>query len=292
MKFKTAVVDFLKGMVIGVANVIPGVSGGTMAVIMNIYDMLIAILSLDIPTIKKKWKEAMVLLLGMGVGILALSFIMELLLERFPTQCNWFFAGIVIGSVPFIFKKSETSLKKLNVSRIISFVIPLAVMIIIFIFNDTVDKEGGAVLTADFGTFMYMILAGLVAAFCMIVPGISGSFMLVVIGVYATVISIVNTAVSTGAAFIASFDTSLLSSLIAPAILGGGFALGVLAGLFFGAKLIKFLLARFHSLTYLAILGLVIGSVPFLLGWDGLILVAVISVGAAVSLGFSKTEEQ
>lgn len=292
MKFKTAVVDFLKGMVIGVANVIPGVSGGTMAVIMNIYDMLIAILSLDIPTIKKKWKEAMVLLLGMGVGILALSFIMELLLERFPTQCNWFFAGIVIGSVPFIFKKSETSLKKLNVSRIISFVIPLAVMIIIFIFNDTVDKEGGAVLTADFGTFMYMILAGLVAAFCMIVPGISGSFMLVVIGVYATVISIVNTAVSTGAAFIASFDTSLLSSLIAPAILGGGFALGVLAGLFFGAKLIKFLLARFHSLTYLAILGLVIGSVPFLLGWDGLILAAVISVGAAVSLGFSKTEEQ
>ncbi len=292
MKFKTAVVDFLKGMVIGVANVIPGVSGGTMAVIMNIYDMLIAILSLDIPTIKKKWKEAMVLLLGMGVGILALSFIMELLLERFPLQCNWFFAGIVIGSVPFIFKKSETSLKKLNVSRIISFVIPLAVMIIIFIFNDTVDKEGGAVLTADFGTFMYMILAGLVAAFCMIVPGISGSFMLVVIGVYATIISIVNTAVSTGAAFIASFDTSLLSSLIAPAVLGGGFALGVLAGLFFGAKLIKFLLARFHSLTYLAILGLVIGSVPFLLGWDGLILVAVISVGAAVSLGFSRTEEQ
>jgi putative membrane protein len=268
MKFLS---NFLKGIVIGIANVIPGVSGGTMAVVLNIFDTLVAVLSLDIPTIKKKWKDVLFLFIGVGVGIVALSFIMELLLKYFPTQCNWFFAGVVLGSVPLILKKAETPVKKLSISKIVPFLLTLAVMIVIFIFTDSVDKESGAVLANNAGTFMYMILAGMIAAFCMIVPGISGSFILVVIGAYSTVISIVT-----------NFNIILL----------GGLGIGVLLGLVLGAKLIKFLLKRFPAHTYLAILGLVLGSLPFLLDWSGIILVGVIAAGTLISYLFGKSEKE
>lgn len=200
-----------------------------------------------------------------------LSFIMDLLLKYFPTQCNWFFAGVVIGSVPLILKKSGTSIKRLSASKVICFIFTLAVMIVIFIFTDSVDKEGGAVLANNAGTFFYMILAGAIAAFCMIIPGISGSFMLVVIGAYSTVISIVT-----------NFNFFLLC----------GLGIGVLIGLFFGAKLIKFLINRFPAHTYLAILGLVLGSIPFLLEWSGVILVAVIGAGTVISYLFGRTEKE
>ena len=268
MKFLS---NFLKGIVIGIANVIPGVSGGTMAVVLNIFDTLVAVLSLDIPTIKKKWKDVLFLFLGVGAGVIALSFLMELLIKYFPTQCNWFFAGVVIGSVPLILKKAGTTVKKLSVSKIISFLFTLAIMIVIFMFTDSVDKESGTVLANNAGTFLYMIFAGAIAAFCMIVPGISGSFMLVVIGAYSTVISIIT-----------NFNFFLLC----------GLGIGVLAGLILGAKLIKFLIKRFPTHTYLAILGLVLGSLPFLLEWNGIILVAIIGTGTVISYLFGKSEKE
>lgn len=288
MKLKAAVSNFFKGIVIGIANVIPGVSGGTMAVVLNIFDTLVAVLSLDIPTIKKKWKEVLVLFLGVGVGVAALSFIMELLLKYFPTQCNWFFAGVVIGSVPLILKKSGTTVKSITFSKILSFLLTLVVMVVIFVFTDSVDKESGAVLGSNLGTFFYMILAGAVAAFCMIVPGISGSFMLVVMGAYSTVISIITTVLST----VLSFSIPDVNQFLSTLLMFGGLVIGILMGFVLGAKLIKLLLKKFPSHTYLAILGLVLGSCPFLLGWNGLILVGVIGIGFAISYLFGRTEQE
>ena len=71
---------FLKGMVVGVSNIIPGVSGGTMAVVTNVYDLMVDILSMKIQNIKKRWLEALILVLGMGFGILAFSHLLEFLL--------------------------------------------------------------------------------------------------------------------------------------------------------------------------------------------------------------------
>ena len=97
----------LQGMVVGIANIIPGVSGGTMMVAMGLYDRLIH----AITHLKKEFKEGMKLLIpifiGAGIAIVALSRLFEFLLETYPIPTNFAFCGLIAGSLPFIFKKSE-----------------------------------------------------------------------------------------------------------------------------------------------------------------------------------------
>lgn len=95
----------LQGMVVGIANIIPGVSGGTMMVAMGLYDRLIH----AITHLKKEFKESMKLLIpifiGAGIAIVALSRLFEFLLETYPIPTNFAFCGLIAGSLPFIFKK-------------------------------------------------------------------------------------------------------------------------------------------------------------------------------------------
>jgi putative membrane protein len=258
---------FLKGMVVGISNIIPGVSGGTMAVVTNVYDLMVDILSMKIQNIKKRWLEALILVLGMGFGILAFSHLLEFLLTYYAKQCNWFFSGIVIGTVPFLVAKSKV--KKPKISTIISFLVMLGIMIVIFIFSADMNKEAGESLTLNVGTFMYMILAGFIGAFSMIVPGISGSFMMVVMGAYKTILSAIT-------------DLNLL--ILLP------FGIGAAIGLVVGARVISWLLKRFPEQTYFGILGLIIGSVPTLAGTDGVVLIILLVIGTATSFYFGKSE--
>ena len=258
---------FIKGMVIGIANIIPGVSGGTMAVVTNVYDLMVDILSLKIANIKKRWFEALILVLGMGFGILAFSHLLEFLLTNYEKQCNWFFSGIVLGTVPFLVAKSEV--KRPKVSTIISFLVMLGIMVVIFIFSDKVDKESGDNLTLNAGTFVYMMLAGFVGAFSMIVPGISGSFMMVVMGTYKTILSAIT-------------DFNFL--ILIP------FGIGAAAGLVGGARVIAWLLKRFPEQTYFGILGLIIGSLFTLAELEGVVLITLLVIGTVTSYLFGKSE--
>ena len=105
MKF---LLDMLRGAVIGVANVIPGVSGGTMAVVMNVYDKLIGAVS----RFRRDWKKNLLILipivLGAGIGILAFSSLIKYLLSQYPMAVNFFFMGLIVGSVPMIFRRATS----------------------------------------------------------------------------------------------------------------------------------------------------------------------------------------
>lgn len=281
---------FLKGIIVGVANIIPGVSGGTMAVVTNVYSLMVDVLSFKIEKLKKRWLEALILVLGMVFGILAFSHLLEFLLENYEKQCNWFFSGVVIGTVPFLLKKSKV--KRPKVTSIASFLVMLAIMVVIFIFSDIVETDVAATLTPDItqtlipetqapkapvmdvGNFLYMMLAGFLGAFSMIVPGISGSFMMVVMGTYQTILSAL---------------TSLnLSSLLILA----PFGIGSIIGLIVGARVIAWLLKRFPEQTYFGILGLIIGSVPTLVDVDGVVLISILIIGTATSYIFGLNEPE
>ena len=270
----------LAGIVIGVANVIPGVSGGTMAVVFGIYDELIGVISFNIRQIFSKWRFWLPLGLGMGIGIIAFSKIVTFLFEHFPVQTQYFFVGIVLGSIPLILKRTSLALKKENLGNWISALVGLVIMLLmVFINTDSMVSIIQTELT--FGLGAKLLVGGALAAFAMIIPGISGSFLMVILGVYSTII-----------AAISDFNLPVICVV----------AVGVIIGIFAGAKGVQVLLGKFPNQTYGAIFGLVIGSVFAILPFretatffvDGKILgfvIALVCAAAGFVLAFFSGKE-
>lgn len=233
------IITALKGMALGVAFVIPGFSGGTMAVILKIYDKLLDAISLNI----RKLKKNMGFLLSLGVGIIVSIFVTSVVLtalfEHFPVATKMTLVGIVIGSLPMIWKEatSEKSFKPVN---IIPFLLAFGVMVIMFIIDNAGTAEN--VVQTEFSVTLALKLffGGITAALSMIIPGISGSLMLTIMGLYETATSAIS---------------ELNFALIIPIGLGAGI------GILLGAKLISALLAKFKQGTYAIILGLIVGSI-------------------------------
>ena len=237
---------FFVGIILGVGNVIPGVSGGTIAVVFNIYDRLINVISLNIKKIISEWKFLLPLGLGMVAGIIGFSKVITFLFENYPMQTNLFFVGIIAGSIPLIYRKIKSSMneissekKKPYLSTIICFVISLAIMIVMTVFK---DFSGSSVIYTELSgsLFLLLLVSGALGAVAMIIPGISGSFLLLAIGTYATVIG-----------SLSDFNIPLMIPT----------AFGILIGLLFGAYLVRLLMEKTPSQTYGAIFGLVIGSI-------------------------------
>ena len=264
--------DFIRliviGVILGVANVIPGVSGGTLAVVFNIYDRLISVITLNVKKILSEWKFILPLVAGMGLGIILFSKAITFLFENYPVQTNWFFIGIILGSIPMIVKRlmaaskaSFSDARKIPVSAIVCGVLALAVMAIMTYAN--VAESGAPIQTELTPLLAVKLFIGLACAtIAMIIPGISGSFLMLVVGIYSTVI-----------AAISDFNIPLLI----PAVIGG------VIGLLGGAKLVRFLMAKVPAQTYGAIMGLVLGSILVIFpGFGGFATVATSILAAAV----------
>lgn len=254
--------EFLKnlarGVVIGIAEVIPGVSGGTMAVLMNIYDRLIGSISGLRQNFKKNVLFLLPLVLGMGAAILAFSHVIKFLLANYPMAVNFFFLGLVLGIVPMLYKKAMQT--KFNPLNLTAFAATLAIMIGLAIYSANSGQSADIISTMSAGTFFRFLAIGFLAAVCLILPGISGSMIMVIFGIYDSVI----TAVS-----------ELNIIMLIPV------GIGILCGLLFGAKLINYCLKHFPQATYFAILGLVLGSTVSLFQRSGFVFM---SASGAVSL--------
>ncbi|MDA3894005.1 MAG: DUF368 domain-containing protein [Salinivirgaceae bacterium] len=240
-----------KGMLMGAANVIPGVSGGTMALITGIFERLInAIKSFDGTAIKLllsgKIKDLIkyvdfwflvYVFLGVGVAIISLARLFEFLFEHYPVYIWSFFFGLVMASVYFVGK----TIKKWNLSVIISFVIGTAVAIAISVLNPASENNG----------FLYLIFCGVVAVCSMILPGLSGSFVLILLGNYQLVmISAVN-----------NMDMGILL----PVVIGAG------VGLIAFSHGLSWLLKKYHNQTLSTLTGFILGSLGILWPWKNII---------------------
>jgi len=230
---------FVRSILIGWANVIPGVSGGTMAVVVGLYEEAMNALGniTQKSLIKKNAAVLAPIILGVLTGIVLFSKIILWLLENYPTPMGLFFWGLVASGLPLLiglFQKSQPRL-----GGWLSLVASIGVMLV-FILVSPPDKSSVAVITQrDPLMLLGFFLAGFIATSAMVIPGISGSFILLMIGLYTTVFGAI---------------PAMDFSVIIP------FFLGAILGILATAKGIQTLLDQKPNIAYGSILGLVIGS--------------------------------
>lgn len=240
----------LQGMIVGIANIIPGVSGGTMMVAMGLYDKLIH----SITHLKSEFKSSMKLLLpiffGAALAIVILSRLFEFLLQNYPIPTNFAFCGLIVGSLPFILKKVKGSnpVKSSNW-------IPLLIFFAIVVGMAVIGEDSGSAqrLQVDLLQFLVLLFVGIIAAATMVIPGVSGSMMLMLLGYYETILSYVNQTVDA----ITSFN---IPAFINCCMVMIPFGVGVVFGIFAIAKLIEWILMRWETSAYYAIIGLITAS--------------------------------
>lgn len=249
---KEFILNVLRGIVIGIANVIPGVSGGTMMVSMGIYDRLILVLTHFI----KRIKEAVALLVPIAIGMLLAIAIFaklfsEVLFPKFPLQTNLFFIGLILGGLPIIYKKVKGA--SVRFPHILAFALFFVLVVGLAVIGE--GNGASADITLSFGNVVKLFFVGVIAAATMVVPGVSGSMIMMILGYYNTIIDTINEFINALKAFdiAAMLDTFII---LVP------FGIGVVIGIVVVAKLIEFMLKKYPALTYWAIIGLIVAS-PF-----------------------------
>lgn len=231
------ILQFAKGVLIGVAAVVPGVSGGTMMVVLNIYDEVLCSISW------KNYKRYLpfLILLGTGivVGVVLFSHIMTVLLDHYRTPVYFSFIGLVLGSLPTIGRRAHPASAKPR--NLLLFLAALGFMASIFSMGGTPAQgwPSDTILSTPLYFQIYLIITTAIATFAMILPGGGGSILMILMGVYEIVLNA-----------IANFDVILLIPI----------GIGALVGGYTGLKLLKFLLRRYPQDLYFAILGLILGS--------------------------------
>ncbi len=240
--------DVLKGVVIGIANAIPGVSGGTMMVSMGIYDKIIYSVTHLFSQLKKSIMTLLPYFVGMAVGIVGLAFCIKALYANVPFQTSMLFIGLILGGIPIL--TGHLKGKKIGVPHVVVFLIFFA-GIILMQYLGGVGED--VVLTTDLVSLIKLFFVGVIASATMVIPGVSGSMMLMIMGYYNPVITSITD-------FITALKAGDVQQLLHICIILIPFGLGVVIGIFAIAKVIEILLEKFEALTYCAIMGLVISS--------------------------------
>ena len=240
--------DVLRGMVIGLANVIPGVSGGTMMVSMGIYDKLIW----SINHLFKKFKECVKILLPYGVGMVVAVLLgavgLKVAFAKFPLPTNTLFIGLILGSLPFILK--EIRGEKIGWQGVLVFVLFFALVVGLKI----VEAENSTEIRLSVLEIIKLFLLGAIASATMVIPGVSGSMMLKTLGYYEPIVTGAIPALLKG---LTARDWGMVGHNVGVLL---PFGLGIVFGIFAIAKLIEFLMKKWKGRTYCAILGMVAAS--------------------------------
>ena len=229
--------NLYRGFFMGITDLIPGVSGGTIAFILGIYDELLASIS---GFFSRNWRQhigfLLPLVIGIGITLLLFSRVIEYVLKNYPGPTHYFFLGLIIGVLPFLTKQVGVKKNFKFGHYFLILVVGAALASTAFIkpLDDTVITS--LTSTNAIGLF----LAGWVGSMAMLLPGVSGSFVLLLLGVYSTAIG-------------------ALSNLNLPIIVVIG--AGVIVGFIVSSKVISYVLARFTFITFAVIIGLILGSV-------------------------------
>ena len=238
-----SIILFLKGMIIGVANIIPGVSGGTLMITLGIYEEIIDTISHFFKNFKKNLKFVIPIGLGMVVAVLLLSKIISLTLEKYPFPTTFFFVGLIIGGIPLLWKRASGA--KSHYSNWIVFGVTF-IFVLIFAFLKS-SQFSVSFETFDLHMLIILFIVGMICAATMVIPGISGSFVLMMLGYYEPIVNTIKNLMDKEL-FLQSF------LILIP------FGIGIVAGIIGVAKLIEYLLKKYPVKTYYGVLGFVLAS--------------------------------
>ncbi|MBP3953223.1 DUF368 domain-containing protein [Bacillus sp. YZJH907-2] len=230
--------NIIKGMMMGISDLIPGVSGGTIALVLGIYQSLIAAIN---GLLSKKWKEHVLflipLMLGIVLALLTVSHLVEWLLVEYPQPTFFFFLGLIIGIIP-------TLLKDINYKQTFTskhyLILGLGAILVAATFFVKEDQLAEIMTQLVWSDYLLLFFGGWLASSAMILPGISGSFVFLLLGVYPTVIN-------------------ALSTLNLAVIITVG--MGVVIGLIITSKVVTVLFKKYRTATYALMIGFIIGSI-------------------------------
>lgn len=244
-----SVILFLKGFFMGIANIIPGVSGGTLAIIMGIYEDFIFAISHLFSNFKKNMMFLIPIGLGIGASILILSGAIEYSYNNFPLPTMMFFVGLVFGGIPMLIRNV---LKKKESKRISSYIIALITFsIVIFmacaelIFDISLEVSFE---NMNFFSYVLLFFVGVVAAATMVIPGVSGSLVLMLLGYYYPVLGAISSLLK-------------FENLVDNIFVLGVFGVGVLIGIVAISKLLEMLFKKYKVKTYFGVLGFIFASI-------------------------------
>lgn len=264
--------NILNGVILGISNIIPGVSAGTMLVVLGIYDKLIKSISGIFKNFKRNFRFLFFIGLGMALGVLLFSNLISHLLDKYPWQMNYLFIGLILGTFGVLFK----TVKQFNPSksRYIFFIITFLILVAIR-FVKVPEYSQNIITDLSFENIIIIFISGFMASSAMIIPGLSGSFILIVFGMYNSII----TAVS---------ELNIL--ILIP------FGIGVILGFLFMIRVIEYLLREFEVQTYMAIFGFVVGSLVLIFpGFEfsvvGLTCIVSLIVGFLISYFICKIDK-
>jgi len=302
----------LQGIAVGATNIIPGISGATVAVIFRVYDRLLEAVN---QLFSAEWRKALKMLIPFGIGallgIMALGSSIDFFIQRAPLQTTAFIAGLMLGTIPFLYRLATSGGEKTaippseergahsvqsneEVGALLikkpAYYVSATIAALAIILMAAFTPAQPAYADAASAPVIFYFISGALAAAIMIVPGVSGSMVLIMLGLFPAVIHTINLARE----FVMSPSDALLPPILRVALPMVG---GVLLGTVLMSKLITALLKRYFSLMYFIILGLVVGTIVILFigpeirqGRDGLtpfvVITGVIALGAGAFFAY------
>ena len=269
MKKNNNIFTALKGVIIGGTMLVPGVSGGSMAMILGIYDRLISAVSSF--TKRKKENLAFLVIFSLGgiLGILVFANPLLRLIERYPMPMLYFFLGAVAGGIPLIVKQSGA--KRLSWRSCLYLILGLLVVsLFAFIPSGSFQSE----MNAGPASFLLLAAAGVISAAALVLPGISISYLLLLMGIYDEMMRAVS-----------EFYLPFLLPLAA----------GLVLGILLITKGLEYAMTRHPHPTYFIILGFILGSIGELFpgipsGWELVLCILTLAAGFFAVLLLSRTE--
>lgn len=270
--------NVLKGIVIGLANVIPGVSGGTMTVSMGIYDKLIHCITHLFSELKKSIQFLLPIFIGIGIAVVVVPFGIEFLFAQYPFQTNLLFIGLIIGGLPAVWKKVKGN--SVKVGHILSCLVFFALVAGLALVGET---EGNAAdLSFSLGSVIKLFGIGVIASATMVIPGVSGSMVLLLLGYYHPVLETITSFIKA----VLAFDMNGILAGIGVLL---PFGIGVVAGIFVIAKIIEVIFEKFPLYAYWAIIGLIVSSpvaIMLVSGMGTITIVSILTGIVSLAVGF------
>ena len=244
---KEKIILAIKGFMMGIANLIPGVSGGTLALTLGIYEDLIGAISHFFKNIKKNLRFLIPLVIGLGISIVLGSKVITESLENYPFATTFFFIGLILGGLPLLCKKVKGTKK--SASHLFLFLGTFIFILLLGFLQGT-----GEVSLKGIGLVGYLLLFGVgaIAAATMVIPGVSGSMVLMLLGYYNPVMDAIK-------------EFTHFEDIVPNFLILVPFGIGVLVGIIGIAKLIEFLFQKYETKTYYGVLGFVFASIITLL---------------------------
>ncbi len=253
----------IKGVFMGIADLVPGVSGGTVALIFGVYNELITSLSkLSLKSIIKLKNDGLIsfwnyvngkflflLFSGILLGILFFAYIIDWLITYYSIYLWAFFSGLVLSSTYLIYKR----IKNPDYNLLVSFIFGITISLIL-------GQLSGDNSYFDHG-FIYLFFSAFIAIIAMILPGVSGAYILILFGTYSEVISLIKNFIL----IIIKQDFSNIQPVFTELLIFGS---GIISGLLVFSKLIKWLLSNYYNKTLTFMIGLMIGGIKEIWPWQ------------------------